>query len=126
MLAPLPASIEPWAPYVAEAEVRTTTGNRREIRARVLDDQKVQAVWATVYPPSYTPPTSGAELAVGVAPAALMTLGDDWFGIDYGQFNEIGEYRIVVYAEDELDLQSRPREIRFSNGSRLWLPLVVR
>lgn len=117
---------KPWAPYVAAAEVQITTGNRGEILVNVLDDQSVKAVWAAIYPPSYQPPTVGAELQFGPLPIPLQARADHWYGALYGQFDEIGEYRIVIYAKDELGLQSQPRELRFRSGSQLFLPLVTR
>jgi hypothetical protein len=72
------------------------------------------------------PPAAGTELVMGPLPMQLQARTDDWFGVLYGQFEEIGEYRIVVYAEDELGLQSQPRQIRFRNGSSVFLPLVTR
>ena len=116
---------EPWAPYVVQAEVRPVNGQRYEIWAEVLDDQQVKTVWAAIYPPSYTPPAVGGALVQGPLPTQLQARGDDWFGALYGQLEEIGTYRIVVYAEDEAGLQSRPREVRFTTGSQIFLPLIA-
>lgn len=117
---------EPWAPYVVATEVYPVSGDRREIRVRVIDDQKVETVWATVYPPSYIPPATGAELVLGVAPTQLSALGDDWFGADYSSFDESGTYRIVIFAEDEEGLQAVPVVLLLTAGNRLYLPLIVR
>jgi hypothetical protein len=105
---------EQWAPHIAQAEVKKVdvdfgTG---EIWANVQDDQAVQRVWAVVYEPSYQPPEVTNELA----PPPLLKLrldpqGEGWYGGLYPIFKETGAYRVVIYAEDDEGLLSRPQAV---------------
>lgn len=88
------------------------------------DDEGVRTVWAVIYPPSYQPPSAGEELVAEPLPLPLQARGQNWYGAIYGQFDEMGKYRIVVYAEDEGSLTSRPVVIEVNPGSRIFLPLV--
>jgi hypothetical protein len=118
-----------WQPYVVQGAVRNSDGlaaatTRREIWAEVLDDGKVESVWAIIYPPSYQPPTSSEELVAGPPPITLQARGNHEYAGLYGAFDEAGTYRIVIYAQDDDGLQSPAKTIEFNNGSRLFLPLV--
>ncbi|MEZ4867553.1 MAG: C13 family peptidase [Caldilineaceae bacterium] len=117
---------EKWAPYIPKAELRNIGNERYEIWVRALDDEGIQAVWAEVYPPSYQPPSSSEELVAGPVPISLQARGDDWYAALYGQFDEIGEYRIILYAEDESGLRSHSHEAKFVTGQRVYLPLVTK
>ncbi|MEZ4730316.1 MAG: C13 family peptidase [Caldilineaceae bacterium] len=116
-----------WQPYIVWGEVRrpaiaaTSSG---EIWAEVRDDRGVQTVVAVIYPPSYQAPTAGEELVAGPPPITLQARGSDRYAGTYSDFTESGDYRIFIYALDQEGLHSSPKEIRFNNGSRLFLPLV--
>ena len=110
-------------------EVREFTGNDGEIWAKIQDDSQVRWAWAIIYPPSYKPPASSNEIVPEPLPVPLLRRdhGDDgWYGIDYDEFDEMGSYRIVVYAEDQPGLQSRPQELLLQTGYQLYLPAVRR
>ena len=120
-----------WQPYVVWGEVRSTDLVDRhsapaEIWAEVRDDRGVQSVLAVIYPPSYQAPTSGDELVAGPPPITLQARGNDRYAGTYGDFREIGEYHIFLYALDTDGLHSPPKAIHFSNGSRVFLPLLHR
>lgn len=115
-----------WEPFVAQAEVRNEDDTRQEIWAEVSDDKAVQSVFVVIYPPSYQPPDSGDELLAAPPPLSLQNRGNGWFAATYGEFDEIGEYRILVYAEDEDGLRSRLVELTRSVGTRVYLPLITR
>ncbi|MCE7984716.1 MAG: hypothetical protein DYG89_26390 [Caldilinea sp. CFX5] len=119
-----------WQPYVVQADVRNSAGaaatTRREIWAEVLDDGKVESVWAVIYPPSYQPPVNGEELVAGPPPITLQARGNHEYAGLYGAFDEAGRYRIVIYAQDDDGLHSPAKTIVFNNGSRLFLPLAQR
>jgi hypothetical protein len=117
---------EIWPPYVEKAEVRDLANGAGEIWAKVLDDEGVQWSWAVVYPPSYNPPTSSEELVNEPVAVPLVDRGDDWYAIRYTQFQEIGEYRIVIYAGDDDGLQSRPRAVTLRTGWPVFLPVIKR
>lgn len=123
-----------WQPYIVWGEVRRVppTGRRdgvvsttAEIWAEIRDDHGVQTVLAVIYPPAYQPPASGEELVTGPPPITLQARGADRYAGAY-DFSEIGDYQIFIYALDSDGLHSPPKAIRFSNGSRLFLPLINR
>jgi hypothetical protein len=115
-----------WPPYVKQFEVRNLDRGQGEIWAEVRDDLDVSGVWAVVYPPSYTPPTSGDALIPSPLPVALFSQGNDQYGVLYTSFDEIGEYRVVIYAQDNEGLQARPKEVLVRTGWPVYLPLVIR
>jgi hypothetical protein len=121
-------SSAPWAPYVLQAETRGAGSTRHEIWAEVRDNTPdgVQTVWAVVYPPSYQPPADSAALVSGPPPLQLQRRGHDQYAALYGQFDEVGVYRIVVYAVDDEKLTSRPLSFTVQMGSKTYLPLVSR
>ena len=49
-------------------------------------------------------------------PVTLLSRGNDWYGVSYPSFDEIGEYRIVLYAEDDGGLQGRPKLVTVRTG----------
>ncbi len=139
-----PGSFDPsqdgqWRPYVVSAEVIVatrqlrlgpnvieSTSGRGEIWAEVRDNSSVTTVLATIYPPSYQAPTAGEELLLGPPPITLQGRGNNMYAGLYGDFSEVGTYRIVVSAVDEDNLESRVLELEFEAGGRLFLPLVTR
>jgi len=128
-----------WRPYVVNAEVIdatqrgrldphaiASTNVRGEIWAEVRDNSSVKTVLATIYPPSYQAPATGEELVLGPPPITLQARGNDMYAGLYGDFTEVGTYRIVVSAVDDDNLESRVLEFTFETGNRLFLPLVAR
>ena len=51
--------------------------------------------------------------------------GDGVYNGTYTGFDQMGAYRILVYATDEDDLLSRPRSVVVNNGVQLFLPSVM-
>jgi hypothetical protein len=49
-----------------------------------------------------------------------------WYTGVYTGFDEAGEYRLVVYAEDNEAAQSRPKEMVVRIAWPVYLPLVLR
>lgn len=86
-------------------------------------------MWAVVYPPDYAPPGNADELAPSPPPLTLHreSGASDWWTGLYGQFDQVGSYRIVVYARDKEGdgLLSRPWEITETTGWRIFLPMTV-
>lgn len=113
-----------WQPYIVQSGVRNASDTRREIWAEVRDDGNVEKVWAVIYPPSYQPPTTAEELGSGPPPITLQARGNNEYAGLYGAFEEAGEYRIMIYAQDDDGLSSPIKTITFHNGSRLFLPLI--
>jgi len=123
----LPAQESP--PYIAWSEIKRLRADkgRGEIWAEVRDDREVQHVWAAVYPPSYQPATAGSELqAEPVLRLPLSPQGNDLYGAQYMAFDEIGVYRIVIFAEDTEGLPGRPQTLKVQVGWQVYLPLVWR
>ena len=121
---------EKWPPYVVWASVRDVQEGDGVIEAKVLDDLGVLSVWAVVYKPSYVPPDPGETEEMpqeDLSTATLLDLdGDDVYSATYEGFDEIGKYRIVVYAVDGEGLEGRPKEMEVIVGWRVYLPLVLR
>jgi hypothetical protein len=87
-------------------------------------------VWAVVYKPSYEPPDPGEveEMPQEDLPTvALLDLDRDgvYSGV-YEGFDELGEYRVVVYAVDGEGLEGRPKQVEVTTGWQVYLPVVMR
>ncbi len=85
-----------------------------EIWAQVQDGVEVRWAWAVVYPPSWEPP-----------PLTLQSRGLDWYAGLYTGLDEVGTYRIVVYAEDQDGQSARPKELLVQGCWPLYLLLVI-
>jgi hypothetical protein len=119
---------EEWPPYIVQASgpVSVTQG-RGVIRANVLDDEHVQRVWTVIYAPSYRPPETGEELVSEALPTiVLLNQGSGWYAATYTGFDEIGVYRVVVYAEDDGGLEAQPVAVEARTGWQVFLPVVLR
>jgi hypothetical protein len=120
---------EQWAPYVVWAEVEMVPGGNDIIRAEVRDDKGVLSVWALIFKPSYQPPDpeETEELVEEALPTVTLLDPDenDVYIASTSEFDEIGAYRVVVYAVDLDGLEGRPKRISFRNGWPVYLPLVV-
>jgi len=115
-----------WPPHVAQAEVRALSGGQGEIWARVQDDDKVLGVSVVIYPPSY-PSEPGEEMIQEPVPVLLVKQPETgWYAGTYGEFAELGEYRLVVYAVDNHYLRSRPKEVTVQTGWEVYLPLLIK
>jgi len=53
-------------------------------------------------------------------------LGDGWFAATYTGFDEIGLYRVVVYAEDNDRLEARPVAAEVRTGWQMFLPTLLK
>lgn len=117
-----------WAPYVVTVQGPNAIVNRRgAIVAEVRDNKRVRRVWAVIYPPSYQPPTSSQELVPESLPTIILPLqSKDTFGSEYPGFDEVGRYRIAVYAEDDDGVLALPKVISISTGEQQFLPLIAR
>jgi hypothetical protein len=120
---------EQWPPYVVWAQVRDVVGDEGVIEAQVEDDQGVLSVWAVVYKPSYEPPDPGVVEEMPQEDLPTVTLLDlDRDGVYsgvYEGFDEVGEYRVVVYAVDGEGLEGRPKEVEVTTGWPIYLPLIL-
>jgi hypothetical protein len=98
------------------------------LKARVRDDIEVRDVWAVIYPPSFEEPDPADTMPeLELTSIKLWDLdGDGEYSGTYGGFTEIGEYHIVVYAEDDEGDQAAPKGVDVQRGWEVYLPLVVR
>lgn len=119
-------AVQNWPPYVADAELREQEGSSGQIWAQVLDDEGVKWAWAVVYPPSYKAEQASDELLPEPVPIPLLDRGNHWYAIEHNSFDERGTYRILIYAEDNAEAQSRPRLLTVKTGQAVYLPLVMR
>jgi uncharacterized repeat protein (TIGR01451 family) len=115
------------SPHIVQVNVTRVGGGMVEIWAQVEDDESVKWAWAVVYTPSYPEPVPGEEFRTEPLPVTLQPRGYDWYGGLHASFQESGEYRIVVYAQDEDGLDARPKEFRLQVVSwPVYLPVVMR
>ncbi len=126
------AAEEKWPPYVVWAHVRDLQDNEGVIEAEVRDDQRVDFAWAVIYKPSYTPPDPDVTEEMPKEILSTVTLldpeSDGIYSARYEGFDEVGEYRLVIYATDNEDLDARPRAVELVTGAswEMYLPVVVR
>jgi hypothetical protein len=116
---------EQWPPYIARAEVGPVVKGRAVITAEIRDDKSVLNAWATVYRPSYQLP-AGEEMVQETLPTFMLTdpNGDHLYTGIYEVFNEVGEYRVALYAVDGEGLQGRLKSVTVRTGWTVYLPLV--
>lgn len=125
-------SSAPEPPYIAWAHGPDSIQDRRGLlSAWVRDDTTPPQlnVWAVVYEPDYIPPTSSDELVVEEGLPTLRLQDGDGDGVYtglYTGFDQMGTYRIVVYATDEDGQLSRPREVMVTTGWRVFVPGLMR
>jgi hypothetical protein len=116
-----------WSPHILQVNVTGVGEGMVQIWAQVEDDVRVRWAWAVIYPPSYPATVPGEELETEPLPVTLQPRGYDWYGGLHIPFDEYGEYRIVVYAQDDDGLDARPKEYRLQVGGwQLYLPVVMR
>ena len=115
------------APYIDWAEAGEIQAGRATLRAQVRDDGSVTRVWARVFGPSFTPPTStDGSIPVIIVPEATLTRSaGDIFMADYPDFTEPGAYQVVLYALDDEGHTSAPRAVMVG-AQKVYLPLVLR
>jgi len=120
---------EKWPPYIVWAEVVNVKNGQGTIRARVEDDHGVLDVWAVIYKPSYQLPSPTGEEIVQENLTRLKLEDPDKdkvYTVLYDGFNEIGQYRIVLYAVDTDNAQGRPRAVLVRTGWKVYLPVVLK
>lgn len=119
-----------WAPYIVTAQGPSQLiDGIGMLRAEVRDNKSVKRVWAVIYPPSYTPPSSVEELVPEDLPTIEFTAqGNHQYSAGYDNFTENGRYQIAFYAEDEDGLKARllVLPVQNGNGGQVFLPLIVR
>jgi hypothetical protein len=117
-----------WPPYIIQANATLEPGLQRGvIRAQVLDDTAVRRVWAVIFPPSYRPPIPGEQWGQDNLPTVvLLRQTGDWYSALYPGFSEVGMYRVVVYAEDEINLAARPTAFELWVGQKAFVPLLLK
>lgn len=115
-----------WPPYIVQVQSSPTqAGHQGLLRAEVRDDLAVASVWAIIYPPNYSPSTSGNRWIQDDLPkVSLLPVGGGWYEGAHQQFITPGQYRIVVYAEDNQQLQAQPLPVRVTVEGRTYLPLI--
>ena len=118
-----------WPPYIVQAEVAAINEGEGIISARVEDDQGIVSVWAVIYSPEYTLPDEGTEeMPLETLPTVTLLDpdGDGTYSALYQNFEQMGQYRVVVYAVDVENLQGQPKQVRVQTGHQLFLPAIRR
>jgi hypothetical protein len=121
-----------WPPHVVGMGLGEIVDGRGVITAEVHDNGATPPhVWAEIYPPTYTVPSlaAGEEMVVDKVPTVTLShQGEGLYRVEYDGFSASGEDRVVVYAQDENGLQSRPDAVGDppQPQQRIYLPLVMR
>ena len=117
-------------PYIAWVKAPPVIENRRgEISALLRTNSTNLNVWAVIYDPAYSPPPPSETLPVDKSRATIRLEDPDKDGVYSGifaGFDQPGNYRIVVYAVDDSNVQSRPKQMLFPFGSQIFLPVITR
>jgi hypothetical protein len=72
------------------------------------------------------PVESSEELVDEPVAYRLLDRGSDWRAITYNKLDKVGEYRILIYVEDDGGLLARPKLVTVRTGWSVYLPLVFR
>jgi parallel beta-helix repeat protein len=117
-----------WPPHIWQAHgPAAIEQGQGVIQAHVMDDHTVHRVWAVIYAPSYQPPQGGEKIVQEALPTlVLQDQGNDWYAATYTGFDEVGLYRVVVYAEDNDRLEARPVAVEMRTGWRTFLPVLLK
>jgi hypothetical protein len=117
-------------PYIQEISgLAEIVDGRCTVRARVVDDVRVDFVWALVYQPSFDEPGTTADETIELTLGSFVLLDSDGDGEYVGIYDgctEIGEYRIVIYAKDEDGNLAPPRDVMVRVGWQVYLPLAMK
>jgi len=125
---PFPSGKTP--PYISKVVEPPNITNRRglvTVDARDYNLQEKLKVWGVVYKPSYTAPPASEELAdePNLPIFGLTKNGSGLYEGVYEGFDEPGTYRVVIYATNESNLQSKPKVITVTiGGTNTYLPLI--
>jgi len=124
-----------WSPFIAETKIITSSQRAGTVKLqnRILDNKGVRLAWVEIYAPSYQPPQVGEEM-VKTAPSATLPLtdvGNNLWEANYPNFNEEGDYRLVFRAEDNANVEARPKVMTYTvsalpTGKAVYLPLIVK
>ncbi len=117
-------------PVIDWVQVGEVQEGQAAIRAQVRDDFSVTQVRMEVYPPDFVepPPAPDETTPVITVPTATLTLASgDVFSTTYAGFTQTGQYRLVVYAQDDEHNQALPQATQVGVGCvYVYLPLVLR
>jgi hypothetical protein len=117
-----------WPPHIWQVLGPTSIEQGRgTIQAYVLDDDTVHRVWAVIYAPSYRAPQDREKLVQEALPTLVLNdQGNGWFAATYTGFDEVGLYRVVIYAEDNDRLEARPVAVEVRTGWKMFLPVLLK
>ncbi len=102
-------------------------GSNGTLSATVTEGaEKMEVVWAAIFPPSFTEPTDVTlNLAMPVVRLEPVPNQDGQFSAPYPNgFIEQGDYRVIFYAQDRLGINATPKTA--GEGPEIFLPLVTR
>jgi hypothetical protein len=117
-------------PVIDWVQVGEVQEGQAAIQAQVRDDFSVTQVRLEVYPPDFVEPAPAPDETTPVitVPTATLTLASgDVFSTTYAGFTQTGQYRLVVYAQDDERNQALPQATQVGVGCvYVYLPLVLR
>ena len=113
-----------WEPWIQSMDMIATDSGSAELRAKVVNDDEndsIVQVTAYLYPASDATSAENSEMIdISTIPSITLSSAD---GINYTApitFDRMGEYELVIYAEDSSGLISEPSIVRY-----LTPPLAV-
>ncbi len=121
-------------PEVTAVQWPTTLAGTLPLTATVEENgEAIAQVWAAVYPPSWTLPDAPEHQmrADGAVYVELQPAGDGIYTGEYSPLNEMGEYRIVLWAMEADGTLAAPLKRTLEIGITLpeydiYLPLVLK
>jgi hypothetical protein len=75
----------------------------------VLDANGIKKVWAVITPPNYNNYSANTPV-ISLPTVELRNVGNNRYEVIYDKFTAKGEYRIVIFAMDNRDLNSLPEQ----------------
>lgn len=124
---------EVWPPFIVTATGPASISNGQGVlQAVVNDDKVVKHVWAVIYPPNYTPPSTSDALVrdeddLTIARVKLDLRSDGTYSALYTGFHMAGRYRVVFYSEDDEELEAQPVTILVDiTQQQIFLPTIAR
>jgi hypothetical protein len=107
-------------PVIDSVQIINSHGSQATIQAQVRDDRGAERVWAVIYPPGFTGPAPVQDEttpSVNVPSVNLVSAGGGRFSAVYSGFNQPGQYRLVIYAQDADGNQAFPMTTYLSPGN---------
>lgn len=117
------------APPPLSAQVMQHASGIWEITAQPgATDASGRTVWATIFPPSWTPPVAGYSETPSDGGTRVELTDSDGDGVYTASypFAEVGTYRVIVASTEANGQLALPQTVSVQIGGHVFLPLVRR